>query len=373
MAVYPRGNSWYVRFQFKGERVNKSAFTDSKKEAEEYEQQLRDQLRRKHLGMRVDLPLADGIADYIEHMRAGRTALKPSTIDRYEISFVAWQRFIASEDPLAMISSVNKSWIAKFVRWRHDQKRTNATIRRDLDALSNVFEFLKTGETPYVDSNFVRQYDIDDIPEMREEIRVPRVDEIQALIDSFGPMLGRLIAFQALTGLRQSEARDLDRTNVEADLQRLIVTKSKSSRPRTVLLWKSALEIVKGIPKPPKGDALFWHDEGEKYGKFSSDFREHADKLGFEEIRDHDLRHFYAWLFLRRGGTLEGLKVQMGHTTKQITELYAHLAGDIAALDLARMGEVVAKPATDFDVRFGFDKCGSDWRQKHPGWPSAKH
>lgn len=369
MGVYQRGEIWWVRFQFRGEKVNESAHTTSRKEAEEYERELRERKRSKYLGLRVDLPLAEAIADYIEHVRAGREELKESSIDRYETSFVAWKRFIESEDPSAMISSVDKRWVAKFVRWRQDAGRKNATIRRDLDALSNVFEFLQTGENPCVDRNFVRDYNIASIPEKRDEIRVPKTKEIQKLIDSFGPMVGRLIAFQAITGLRQGEARRLERDDIELDLRRLIVTKSKSSRPRTVKLFDSAIEIYRSIPKPPKGDFVFWHDDGDPYAKFSSDFRDHANKLGLTSIRNHDMRHFYAWLYLRRGGSLEGLKIQLGHTTKQVTELYGHLAADLAHLDLIRMGEPVAELVTNFDVSFSFAKCGSDWRQKHPGWP----
>jgi hypothetical protein len=78
------------------------------------------------------------------------------------------------------------------------------------------------------------------------------------------------------------------------------------------------------------------------------------------DVRDHDLRHFFAWLYLRRGGSLEGLMGQMGHADIATTQQYAHMASDLGHWDLVMMGERVATvPRSEhFDFRFSFEKCG---------------
>jgi hypothetical protein len=63
---------------------------------------------------------------------------------------------------------------------------------------------------------------------------------------------------------------------------------------------------------------------------------------------------------MRRGGRVEGLRTQMGHLTRKMTEFYAQLQADIARRDLEMMGEAVGTKA-DTGIRafrFNFDKCG---------------
>ena len=368
MGVYQRGKIWYVRFQINGEPVNESAGTTSKREAKAYEEELRRRKTRELAGLNFDLHLADAIADYIEHADAGRTDLKPNTLKRYKVSYRQIGGYIATLEG-AMISEMTATWVKRYVDFRQKQGVKNRTIRRDLDALSVVFTYLDKNRHA-ISRNSVRDFDVEAIPEKKEEIRVPTQKEIQKIIDDMGPMLGRIAAIQALTGLRQQEALQLEWRDVDLEHRRIIVTKSKSSRPRTILLFGSVIEMLKDIPRHSASDYVFWHgSKGERYRRFANQWKSFTKRLGLP-IRDHDLRHFYAWLYLRRGGPLEGLKIQMGHAEIKTTEQYAHLKSDIAELDLARMGEeVVTKVVTPTDITFSFDKCGSYKQQAHAGWP----
>jgi hypothetical protein len=47
-----------------------------------------------------------------------------------------------------------------------------------------------------------------------------------------------------------------------------------------------------------------------------------------ERMRFHDLRHTMASNFLSNGGTLQELKEILGHSSLQVTEMYAHFVPD---------------------------------------------
>jgi hypothetical protein len=145
----------------------------------------------------------------------------------------------------------------------------------------------------------------------------------------------------------------------------LIVAKSKSTSPRTVYFFNSAIELLQSLPKPPdhakapRGGFVFWHDGGLPYRQFGTLWWQVVRELLGSPVRDHDLRHFYAWLCLRRGGSIAALKSQLGHADISAMQQYAKIADDLAHWDLAMMGE--RKPdigREQFDVHFSFDKCG---------------
>ena len=368
MGVYKRGGIYYVRFQVDGKTFNQSTRNKNKKAAEKLEETLKKRELAKMIGVQTNMPLAQAIADYIKHMRAGNTALKKNSIKRFKVSFRQIALFLSGD----MVSDVNKEWVNSYVKWRRKEQPsiTNRTLRRDLDALSSVFNFLINESA--IKRNFVRDYKIkENLPEKKEEIRVPSTEEIQKIINDIGPMAGRLVAFQALTGLRQQEALRLEWRDVALSTSRIIVPKSKTSSPRAVVLFIVAKKLLEDLPKPPKGDYVFWHYDGERYKQFSSQWSSYVKRLELP-IRDHDLRHYFAKLHTMKGGTLGTLKEQMGHKWYETTLQYAHLSNDLVENEMRKMGEYEHETNYDANVEFTFPDSWKYKQQVHPGWPWKK-
>ncbi|MEG3619824.1 site-specific integrase [Magnetovibrio sp. PR-2] len=366
MGIYKRGNICYVRFQVNGKIFNFSAGTTDEEEARKLEKVIKKREQDKIRGIVEDMPLADAIAIFVRHMNDGRTKYKQSSITRYKTSFKQIACYLSDE----MLSSVDKDWVAGYVAYRRAEKEeiSNRTLRRDLDALSLVFQHMKD-EHGAIEHNPVRKYDVNKcLQTAKVEIRIPSHSEIQMIIDDIGPMLGRLTAFQALTGLRQQEALQLEWRDVLLDRGRIIIPKSKSSSPRTVFLFKSAKKILQDLPRSPKGDFVFWHGDGHRYKRFANQWKSFTKRLGLP-VRDHDLRHFYAHLYLMKGGTLHGLKEQLGHKWFETTLQYAHLSNEHIESEMERMGEYQPDKKPNVDVKFEFPKKWKYKQQYHPGWP----
>jgi len=185
MGVYkrPSSDNWYVRFQHEGKDIIRTAGEGATKEdAEKLLTRLKKEYRARKLGIVIDANLDDKLADWVELGDKNRAepgkvfGLKPSAWTRYKVSINQISRFTEG----AMISHVGKPWIANFVENRQFEGVTNRTIRRDLDALSAFFQWLEG--KGFIEHNRVRDYDIANIPELKIEIRVPSVLEIQIII-----------------------------------------------------------------------------------------------------------------------------------------------------------------------------------------------
>ncbi len=72
---------------------------------------------------------------------------------------------------------------------------------------------------------------------------------------------------------------------------------------------------------------VFWHHEGQRSSRISNQFsatvrRAIKRKLIDRPFRFHDLRHWFAVDYLRRGGNIYDLQKELGHSSIQTTEMY---------------------------------------------------
>ena len=57
----------------------------------------------------------------------------------------------------------------------------------------------------------------------------------------------------------------------------------------------------------------------------------------------HQLRHTYASRFLEIGGSLESLRLILGHSSTKMTEVYAHMTDRAVFSEVSRLGIVTKK------------------------------
>src|SRR5258708_39444153 len=93
-------------------------------------------------------------------------------------------------DMSGTLGDIDIDWVRSYIRHRKAASTvSNMTLRRDLDALSNIFELLKAEGK--IDANPVREIDIDRLlPVQTHLVVMPTVAEIQSIIDSMHAMLG---------------------------------------------------------------------------------------------------------------------------------------------------------------------------------------
>lgn len=210
----------------------------------------------------------------------------------------------------------------------------------------------------------------------RPEMRSLSAGEVSRLLeatrdDAFGP----LFALAVSSGLRLGELVALRWTDVDMEGRSLTVNqaayrtdagayafgKPKTARSRrTVDLPSLAMDALRrqkvrqaearlaaGTAWQDTRSSVFTDSLGRPVipGHVSKTFRATADRLGFEGVRFHDLRHTYASLALRNGVPMKVVSEALGHVSITITaDVYAHVAPEqrravADAMDRALGGE----------------------------------
>lgn len=331
--LYRRGKTWWARIQSAGREHRRSLRTAIRSEALERLRAFRSELSHARFYGEPRHRLREAAVKWGEEVLPG---LSPSTATRYGVSLRQIEAILGDMP----VEQIDRKAVAK-VAGR--QGATNATRRRDLTALSSVLRAaLNWG---WIESNPARAFDRAMLPERRDAIRIPEGQDIARVVDRCPPGLGRLVRFLETTGCREEEAAGLE--HPQLDLRRGTATflRTKTMRPRTILLRSSAFPdgpgTGVGTPRKLRSSYVFWHGEGERYRNVASRLAAIIGKLAekgkIKRFRVHDLRHRFAVLWLRNGGDIYALSRHLGHSSVKTTEIYlGYVPGGVPAQESAQ-------------------------------------
>ena len=154
-------------------------------------------------------------------------------------------------------------------------------------------------------------------------------------------------------GLRKGEARRLKLLNVDVEQSRLVVLEGKGGKDRMIPIAADLVEELLGlaIRDGIKPDEHLWYVTRANQSSVTLHRERPIGEATFarwwgaccERARvpyrnPHVCRHTYATRWLRDGGRMDTLAKALGHSSIRTTvDLYAHLATEDVAADLARV------------------------------------
>ncbi len=330
--LYRRNGTWYARVQTHGIDHRRSLRTRDRSEALRRLRRFIDAADHARYHGEPRHGWKEAVARYVAEVLPGTVA--PATAKRYRCSL--WQ-----VSPVLAETFVDAIGRREIARIAHRKGVSNATRRRDLTAVSRVLAACVAWG--WRDDNPARAYDRSLIRERRDALVLPSEADIAAVVALAPGNLARLIRLAQYTGMRQEEVAGLERGQLRGDA--LDVWRAKSGRPRVVPLDERAAGTIAGTPVALHSRFVF-HHAGGRYRNVASRFRAlvrraaagaTAAKRPFRPFRFHDLRHWYAVDYLRRGGNIYDLAAILGHASVKTTEIYlAHL--DVAEQRQAKYG-----------------------------------
>jgi integrase/recombinase XerD len=226
------------------------------------------------------------------------------------------------------LADIDSRLVAEIVRARRVADVKDATIKRDLVALSSVINYA-IDET-WRDDNPVLPR-MRRIKERRDPIVLPNRVHLDLLIARCPGMIADVVRAAIATGARQDELLKARRDQIDHDRRQLTVV-GKGNKVRAIALDPyDGYELLRSLPAFARSPLLFWHSGGEDYKNFSSQFaaivartaawaRENG--IDFRPFRFHDLRHYHAVTWLKDGGSIYDLQARLGHTSIKTTEMY---------------------------------------------------
>lgn len=324
---YDRNGVLWGRIKVAGREYRGSLRTADPAEARRRLKAWRLKLERAAVGDEESPTFKAAVVKWAREVLPG--SVKPSVAKRYMVSIGQMVDHFGA----LRISEITPGMIGSYISTRAG-KASNATIRRDLTALSRLLASCTAWG--WRQDNPARFFDRSIIRERRDPIRPPADEDVATVIAAAPPGMARILRLLSQTGMRENEAVTLARGDVDWPGCRIRLLRTKTNRPRT-LEWRTPGGDAGGALKDAPGvDVLFPAETGEAYRSFSANFgrvirgveaREKAAGRPFRRFRVHDLRHGFAIRWLRNGGGIYELSLHLGHTSVKTTEGYlGHLS-----------------------------------------------
>lgn len=252
----------------------------------------------------------------------------PKTAKRYACSLGQWQPYLDGK----MLLDVTPRLIADIVHKRQKDGVTNATIKRDLVAVSSVFNYAVYRQ--WCEHNPTAMA-MKMTKEKRTPIVLPEAAHLELVIKRCPGMIADLVRAAIATGAREDELVSADRNQLDHTRRQItLIGKGRGGVKKTRVIDLQPFDghrLLRGLPVYAGSPCLFWHSQGESYKNFASQFAAivertatwaEANGVAFRPFRFHDLRHLHAVNWLKDGRSIYDLQKRLGHSSIKVTELY---------------------------------------------------
>jgi integrase len=321
MALYQRGNNWYIDFTFKGQRVRESIGHSKKNAQRVIDKKKTEIVENKYLDIRKEpdpVKFHDFAKQYLEWARTNK---KSSTCSR-ELYIM---RRLDKEFEGKCLHEIT-SWQIEKMKSERRKTLEAASVNRELCLLKHMFAMA-------VKWNMAKESPVKDVKRFKGEtkrIRYLMPNEIQTLLSKCDGLLRNLlkplVTVALHTGARKGELQSLQWPQVNFDLGIISLLDTKNGERRDIPMNETTRETLQSLER--KSEFVFPNRNGKRIddAQIQIAFAEALKRCKIEDFHFHDLRHTFASNLVMQGADLNDVRVLLGHKKMDMTLRYAHLS-----------------------------------------------
>lgn len=289
------------------------------------------------------------LTDFLLKYLPGEKGFSKNTIDSYRDTFILFLRFLKEKEDIEAenltLNMITKDLVVGYLNWTENERNCSTSTRNvRLAALHSFFRYLQY-ENP---NNLIEWQRILSIPVKKTEkqtINYLTLDGIKLLLEMPNQDIekGRrdlaLLTLLYDTAARVQEIIDLKPSRIRFDKPFTIKLIGKGNKARIVPLMEPTIKILKQYMEEQNlleiyhnSHPLFFNRRKEKLTraginhiliKYKNMAREKNETLIPEKVSCHSLRHSKAMHLLQAGVNLVYIRDILGHSSVQVTEIYA--------------------------------------------------
>jgi integrase len=341
MPVRKRGNNWYFDIIMNGVRhrdLIPNART--KKQAEDAEIAFRQELFEARFKPKVeDVPLLSDFID--EHFLPWSRDNKRSWYaDGWRSKSL--KKFFAGR----RLDEITPLLIEKFKSKELEKisergtKQSPASVNRKLELLSRILSMaVDYGMIPSNPCQRVRKFRLNNRRE--RYLSVEEEGRLMKMLLGRKSYLRPIVILALNTGMRRGEILNLEWWQVDFNSDRLIVTKSKSGKPRHIPMNQIVRETLLELKETSNGMLVFEskRNPGHPILDPKKGFKAALKDAEIENFRFHDLRHTAGTRLAEAGVDAFTIKDILGHASIQTSAIYVHATDDGKRRALTALGQ----------------------------------
>ncbi|HKX26996.1 MAG TPA: site-specific integrase [Blastocatellia bacterium] len=341
MPVRKRGDNWYFDIRINGVRHRDLIpHARTKKQAEEAEIAFRQELYEARFKPKVEnVPLLSDFID--EHFLPWSRANKKSWhTDRWRSKSL--KKFFAGR----RLDEITPLLIEKFKSKEFEKisargtRQSPASVNRKLELLSRMLSMaVDYGMIQSNPCQRVRKFRLDNRRE--RYLSVEEENRLLSVLIGQKAYLRPIVILALYTGMRRGEILNMEWWQIDFSSDRLIVTKTKSGKPRHIPMNRIVRETLLAVKEESDGKLVF--ESRKKPGHPISDpkkgFHGALKDAEIENFRFHDLRHTAGTRLAEAGADAFTIKDILGHASIQTSAIYVHATDEGKRRALTALGQ----------------------------------
>lgn len=315
MALYKRGKAWWIAFSHNGQRIQRSTGTSDKIAAQEYHDKLKADLwRRDKLDDKPVHYWQEAVIRWLtesQHKRSLKDDKKHLRwVDKYLRQYA--------------LHEITRDVVEEVALKKQEQGVSAATVNRMVAVIRAILR----------KAHFEWEW-IEKVPQIRmrtennSRIRWLTFQEAERLLNELPSHLRAMVAFTLATGLRASNVKQLQWSDVDMIKAHAWIhpDNSKTKKALPVPLNNKAMAVLDS--KVGEHAKYVFTYQGKPVNECNTKaWRNALKRAGIENFRWHDLRHTWASWHVQNGTNLQELQQLGGWSNFEMVLRYAHLSGD---------------------------------------------
>ena len=292
MGLFKRGQTWWMRFTYKGKQIRKSTETDDKKLAIRIYQKVMGEVAEGKWFEKLpgeEKTFRQMMEKYLVEHSARNKASSSHIRDK------SLKNHLVQHLGELTLAEINPKLISEYKTKRIEQGASPRTVNYELALMSHAFN-LAIKEWEWCKDNPVSKVSREKVNNSIE--RWLTDEEEERLLKASRKWLQELIIFALNTGLRQSEMLSLQWPQIDLFRKTVSILEQKNEGKDILPLNKKALDVLKLRAKIRhiNTNLVFFTSKGTRVSarNLLRAFYIATKKAGIESFRWHDLRHTFA-------------------------------------------------------------------------------
>jgi len=315
MALYKRGNTWWISISHRGRRIQQTTGTEDRLAAQQYHDKFKAELwKSDKLQEKPKKTWKEAVVQWFSEMRHKRSL----STDRLHIKWL--DKYLGN----FYLEDITKDVLDEIARIREVEGAKPATVNRRM-ALVRAILRKAANEWEWINkAPLVRMRKVEN-----KRIRWITREEAASLIATLPSHLAVMATFSLATGLRRSNVTGLKWQDVDLNRRHVLIhpDQAKTKKAIPVPLNDDAIAVLKGQLGQHHEYVFTYH--GNRIIQCSTKaFRAALKRVGIKNFCWHDLRHTWASWHVQNGTSLQELQMLGGWASFDMVLRYAHLSSD---------------------------------------------
>jgi len=315
MALYKRGNIWWIIISHRGKRVQQSTGTADKVAAQRLHDKIKSDLWcEDYLNQKPERTWMEAVMRWLAESQHKRSLSDDKTHLRWADPHL--KNFTLNQISRDLIDTLAEKKLKEGVK--------PATVNRMLEIIRAILRKAER-EWEWIDrAPVIRMFKED-----TKRIRWLTQDQAAMLIKELPEHLANLAIFSLATGLRQSNVTGLQWSDVDLVKRHALIhpDQAKTKKAIPVPLNEMAIAVIR--KQLGKHQQFVFTYNGKPIRQVNTKaWRKALKRAEIENFRWHDLRHTWASWHVQNGTSLQELQQLGGWTSFEMVLRYAHLSSD---------------------------------------------